>query len=645
MSKKLPIRPYARLLTMLGEQLIKNETIAFVELVKNSYDADAENVALIFENFNEDMSVNENSVITIKDDGHGMSREVIEDAWMNPATPHKFKDAKKTTPKGRIIQGEKGIGRFAILKLGKKITITTRAVDSDIESTVLYDFSRFDDDFTAENGEDKTIYLDEVSADYSKVKPEKFDGNQHGTIIRIEDVKGEWNERAIKQLTDGISSLTDPISRIAGGGTPHNFKVSLITNGRDRQIEDDNAQEIRRLIDDKAVLKIEGQFCATRQAFIYKMGDQQEFEISMDDSKIKGLWVWKKHFGEKKPAEKPYSVGDFRFHFNIFDFTRGISDRYRLDRGEKDSLKKHRIYLYRDKVRVYPYGDPDDDWLNIDTDRGTGKVGHFFSNDQIVGWVEITREGNPKLRDKTNREGLIESGGSARDFIGLIKVFLSYVKQKQFDRYQAQNKAKKAFDAAAYSKVEKDLVALSASLKDGGHKSESRQVSKIAKEYKAQIGYLAQRAETTEELAGVGLSVEMSSHDIMLMLQRAREVASRIGKLTETINDKSIREQVDSLIGILAQVVETMRDIQPLFKSSKRRRKNLKVEPLLDKIYSLYERLINRNGIEFIKNVRQGSPLIADTTDGVIMQTEPPRLYRRVFSLSHAALHDRFMSS
>ena len=133
--EKLSIRPYARLLTMLGDQLIKNEKIALVELIKNAYDADADSVEVRFEDFNDDMSFNECSSIVVKDNGCGMTPEDIRNSWMNPATPKKYiekKEGKERTPdKKRIIQGEKGIGRFAVLKLGKMITITTRPVNSE----------------------------------------------------------------------------------------------------------------------------------------------------------------------------------------------------------------------------------------------------------------------------------------------------------------------------------------------------------------------------------------------------------------------------------------------------------------------------------------------------------------------------------
>ena len=133
METKLKIRPYARLLTMLGEQLITNEQIALAELIKNAYDADADWVKVCFVDFDYDIENNiikalPQSKIIIEDNGCGMSLDVIKNSWMNPATPNKkskdIRDVQRTPKKKRIIQGEKGIGRFAILKLGRDIKKT-----------------------------------------------------------------------------------------------------------------------------------------------------------------------------------------------------------------------------------------------------------------------------------------------------------------------------------------------------------------------------------------------------------------------------------------------------------------------------------------------------------------------------------------
>ena len=110
--EELSLRPYARLLTMLGDQLIKNERIALVELIKNAYDADADHVEIRFEDFNEDMTCNNRSRIVVLDDGLGMTLDTVRTQWMNPAAPQKYLDKRrgrgKTLGKKRVIQGREG---------------------------------------------------------------------------------------------------------------------------------------------------------------------------------------------------------------------------------------------------------------------------------------------------------------------------------------------------------------------------------------------------------------------------------------------------------------------------------------------------------------------------------------------------------
>ena len=128
-NKKVTIRPFARLLTMLGDQLIKNEQIAVIELIKNAYDADADWVKVSFEGFTEAFGMTKDSKIVIEDNGCGMTANIIEDSWMNPATPNKLSvdgSERRTPLYQRIIQGEKGIGRYAMLKLGRTVKMTTR---------------------------------------------------------------------------------------------------------------------------------------------------------------------------------------------------------------------------------------------------------------------------------------------------------------------------------------------------------------------------------------------------------------------------------------------------------------------------------------------------------------------------------------
>ena len=624
----LSIRPYARLLTMLGEQLLKNERVALVELIKNAYDADAGKVAVEFDGFAEDMKKLPRSRIVVRDDGCGMTPETVKTTWMNPATPTKFlakkKGKRRTLERNRVIQGEKGIGRFAVLKLAKKITVTTRVREAAAETVVLFDFTRFDDDFVEEAGEQKEIFLDQLKIKWHERAPETLLGSARGTVIEMEALRGAWSDRRIDQLCRDVANLTDPVSRLTRKDAKDTFEVSVVCNGQHRAVAYDEEESLKSLIEEKAVFSIAGRFLSEGCVYRFDAGSGNE-EVSLYDEPVKALWKWRQRYPDKETMaeackKQAYVCGDFGFQFYIFDFARGIDSRYLLTQDDKNRLKGHRVYLYRDGVRVYPYGDPDDDWLNIDVSRGIGRAGDFFSNDQIIGWVDITQAGNPRLRDKTNREGLIETGEAAADFVFLIGTFLSYIKQGPFLRYQMKQRQKTVARAVREGVVAEHLTNLKESLQAAGEPVYAREVAKIESEYHQERNFLSRRAEMTEDLAGVGLSVEMASHDISLLLGRAQDIGLRIARHARKGSIEAVREQADMLVVVLQQVVIGMRDVQSLFRSSRRRRRLIKVEPILDKIYGIYSGLLRKLEITYNKAVVGTSPLVANTTDGVVMQ-------------------------
>ena len=531
-------------------------------------------------------------------------------------------EAGKTPGKKRVIQGDKGIGRFAVLKLGRVVTITTRPDEADLETVLVYNFSRFDDEFVSENDKRKDIFLDEIKVECLQSEPTKLPGAEHGTMIEIQNLKGIWNETIIRQLCRDVSNLTDPVSRITRRKASNRFEIDIFCNGELRSVESDSTETLKSLIEDKPVLNIKGCFISGKNAFLFETEASKD-QISLQDAKITGLWVWRRRFGKARAIAaggQKFGCGNFAFQFCIFDFSRGIGGRHVLSQWEKDLLKKHRIYLYRDDMRVYPYGDPDDDWLNMDVTRGTGRAGNFFSNDQIIGWIDITQKDNPELRDKTNREGLIETGGAAGDLIFLVQTFLSYIKQYSYARYQQKQQQRNTSHFVRDGVVAQHLADLKEGFKKSRHKSQAREIAKIEAAYKQEKKYLSQRAEMTEDLAGVGLSVEMASHDIMLLMNRAQDIGKRLARAARAAGGAEIQEQADMLVGVLQQIADGMQDVQSLFKSSRRRRKVLTVEPVLDKIHQIYKALLEQRDIRYQKVKVGGSPLTASTTDGVIMQ-------------------------
>ena len=128
--------PTGRLIMTIGKDLIKDFTAALVELVKNSYDADASYVKITYQK-----SSNELKII-VEDDGHGMSQDIILNAWMVPSTDYKLKN--KNSPKGRVFQGKKGIGRYAVSLLGNKLELVT--TKDGFKTIASFDWEEFNSD-------------------------------------------------------------------------------------------------------------------------------------------------------------------------------------------------------------------------------------------------------------------------------------------------------------------------------------------------------------------------------------------------------------------------------------------------------------------------------------------------------------------
>ena len=640
MSETLSIRPYARLITMLGDQLIKNELIALVELIKNSYDADASWVKVSFIDFGDNYSLTPSSKIIIEDDGSGMSEEILKKHWLNPATPEKLK-RKATNPitdKGRILQGEKGIGRFAVFKLGKTIKIITRRQIKDesgrfadggepIESVLWYDFSKYDDNFLKEDGEEKTLFLDDLTVELSREVPGRIveesitlgtttrKREPHGTIIEISNLKSEWTQRRIERVQNEIGKLQPIFAKEESA----DFVVWMYKDNSIIEARESYRGRLLNCLENKSVLKVtDGKYTADDNSITFKLNGEG-CHLDFSDPDIGGLLQFRKYF---QTSAYRTECGDFTFEFYIFDLNIDSENpsKYVLDRDEKSTIREHRIYLYRDGIRVMPYGDADDDWLRIDMARGTISLSEFLSNDQVVGCVYISQQDNPRLKDKTNREGLIEDGRALEDFINVLQLILRYLRKKPFAQYLVDKKRKKEVDRIKHGRPSELIESARRQYVDdpkaltflGNFETSYTQEKKV----------LQDRITKTESLAAVGLSVETASHDVMLFINKT------LGQMDAIIKDLMHGQEIDreellsrlTLIrGNLSMVETQMKDIQLLFPSTKSRTKNINVKDIVEKVLGLYKRLFDENHV-LVSLESTGSPLIARTTDAVLLQ-------------------------
>ncbi|MFB2557040.1 ATP-binding protein [Herbiconiux sp. P13] len=614
---------------MLGEQLIKNERVALVELVKNAYDADATRVLVDFRGFADNFTPGPGATIAITDDGIGMTDELVRTAWMNPATPSK-KLAKGNEPKttlGRVLQGEKGIGRFATFKLGSEVTLVTRAIGHDRETTLVVDISLLDEEPGAQESIAMDLYLEDVPALHDISSPTVFNGSgiaasTHGTQLAISHIRANWNRRLVQGAFDDLNRLQPLMwGEPAGGATQGAFEVVFLRDGVDLQLGRQRSEDFERALE-HAVLKVrDGRFDAEKRTFDLRL-NERSVVLSVDDGEVRGLKPFKDRFLKDEAKDLPldtrpeFSCGSFNFEFYVFDLDRVAPDANRLDSEQSDLIKDHRIYLYRDGIRVYPYGDPDDDWLEIDATRGTEGAGRALSNDQTVGYVAITQAENPQLRDKTSREGLIEAGAAIADFKALVSTILRYLRQQYQPHLDAKSRAKR-FDLKQH-RIDRHIQALrnEADLP----KKAVRHLDDLEKALSAERDLSSMQLARTEQLAGVGLSVETASHDLILAgseaLRSARQIVAEL-KLLDLIREP-VYAMATQLVTRLEFVSSRFRDVQGLFVSTRQKQSEQDVVQALKRVKSIYDRLHRSKNIEF--DIDPVANLRAVATEAAILQ-------------------------
>ena len=206
MKSNFKISP--RVLAHLGEDLIKNESIAILELVKNSYDACAFVCTVEF-NFKNGKLYE----IIIEDDGFGMDLDIINNVWLVVGTDNKTDTTNQTKCK-RVPLGEKGIGRLGIHKLGKKIELISKKRNSK-EVKLFIDWTKLE---TTKEIKDFKIEITENEI------PEIFNDTT-GTKIIITDLKTNWDRKQLREVYRSINSLNSPFD-----STNDDFKVIVNSN-------------------------------------------------------------------------------------------------------------------------------------------------------------------------------------------------------------------------------------------------------------------------------------------------------------------------------------------------------------------------------------------------------------------------------
>ena len=410
------IRPAGRHILTIGRDLIHDYYAAVVELVKNAYDADSPDVTIEFRTVPNCSGY----TIVISDRGHGMSKDDVINKWLVPSTQDKR--LKQTSPSGRILQGSKGVGRYAASVLGTDILLET-VTDKREKTTLCLEWRDFE----------SAQYLDDV-----EILVETTEVSEPaGTILTIngdEELLAEWNKERFEKLRFELKKLTSPMSAvISNENSGDEFRISLMVKGFPGVA---NVQEtiepyplfelfdykISGVIgaDGEGVLTYSSQKArnTTEEKIPFNFGEstdcgELDIDIRVYDREKEAIAALSKR-GLKEDSESPFGRLTARQLLNYYN---GIG-------------------VYRNGFRIRPLGDGGFDWLKLNPRRVNNPTLRIGSN-QVIGYVQIQSEDESGLIEKSARDGLKEN----RAFNRLQAVTKQVISELEIRRFKYRKDA------------------------------------------------------------------------------------------------------------------------------------------------------------------------------------------------------------
>lgn len=533
------------MLLQLGDQLIKNESIALVELVKNAYDADASKVTIIMDKIHD---INTGEII-IKDDGWGMDLETITNCWLEPGSDSKSRivEKGKRSPKGRLPIGEKGIGRFGVHKLGHKIELVTKKTNEK-EFVVRVDWNQF--------SQSKYLYDVPVTVMERSV-PEIFVGNSHGTFIKITSLQKSWTRGEVRSIKRTINSLSSPFESDDG------FEAVLVCKDHSEWLDGMiDWKEIKQyaIYHFKATLLSDG---LTSFAYDFMPWDAMSklspysiiWNKNMPEDKLDVKTKFIHSFQKFNKNNKYFSLNESGSEIGPVEFEGYIFDRdafvLRLGLSDKQGLKEYLdtnggIRVYRDGLRVYDYGEVGNDWLNLDI-RRVNQPGKKLSNNIILGAISLDRSLSKSLIEKTNREGFVENR-AYHLFKDAIMHIISIVETL---RFEDKNRIRDIYGPTSKSEPVLQVIGdlkkfVDDKIKESQVKNRiNKYLLKIEEDYKLVCDNLL-------KAAGAGLNLSVIIHEVEKIIAEVSLVLKSEKASSRAIN---LVEHLSSLIDGYADII------------------------------------------------------------------------------------------
>jgi signal transduction histidine kinase len=517
--ERASFRPQARLILLLGEQLIREPGLAVFELAKNAYDADASECTVSFQN---PTDINAAKII-VSDNGSGMTAQTLKDVWMRIGTDFRARqraDRQRTPRFKRLPLGEKGVGRLAVHKLGRQIELVTR-VPNGQETTLSVDWDLFD----------IATELREVKVTIQTRTPQVFRGKKHGTQIEISRLRERWTKAKVRSLHRSIASLCSPFD------APGDFRVSLTVEPSDDWLE--GMLDVNTVLED-ALYHAKGWLEGRELAFDYEFQPFHGMRHVLRPRREDVTHIIARKVGrEAQPIDlNDFNIGKVRFEFHIFDLEPSVLDLAVSDkRGLREYLKFNGgVRIYRDGVRVFDFGEPGNDWLNLDVRRVNRPVVRV-SNNQLIGALLLDAAESTDLVEKTNREGFIEN-----EAFDLLRDAVTWaLTQVEAERQKDQGLVRLHFSRHGPQKpVVEEIAELRIALDQKGLLSDfGPNLNRIEKQF--------------HEVQDVMLTAAAPGLTFAAVVHQAEKV---LKELVQAVEQNADRERIRLLVGQLSQMMD-----------------------------------------------------------------------------------------
>ncbi|ETA25841.1 hypothetical protein SJDPG2_09980 [Porphyromonas gingivalis SJD2] len=592
-------KPRARIIKTIGEELISNDNVAVVELVKNSYDAESPIVEITFNGIVKERLEGKkikkyidktNASIIILDEGKGMDFNTIQSAWMEPAT--NFKKKKENQNTKRKFTGEKGIGRFASAKLASRLELITRQKDGE-EIIVYFNW----DDFSDEDN-----YLENINIHWETRQPIEI--KESGTILKLIGLSNDWDEDKIREMRVTLSRLLNPIVPV------EDFLISVnIPRGLDENL--DGIIERPETLN-KPDYYIKGHITGNGRP------DEVLF-FSKNIGKEEQLIFTEKDFLLKDPQRQSVA-GKFSFEFRVWNrddlkrLSKEINSTVKNIKKDLDDLSG--ISIYRDNIRVLPYGNKNNDWVSLDIRRVNNPTLRL-SNNQIVGYIAIGLDSNPLLKDQSNREGLIESQ-ALKDIREFILLILNEVEQRRYQERPREGERNPMSKESLFETFSLHSISTLIKEKAPAEKEILEAVKRKDIEIKDSVFKIQEVISRYRRLTTLGQLIDAVVHDGGNFLNKIDLQVNLIVKALKNKNIEEIGGWVANIQNVRKDFAQLFRRIEPFGGRRRGRPKSVIVEEVIKNQFMLYHTDLSRLNINYVISETKHIVTIDEAELGII---------------------------